>query len=90
MQAEGVVAPGDVAQAFLDPPVVLGVDDLLLAVVGPGMRAGRAERRPARLGEREQPPAALALLGEGLLPVGPGTRDDLDLRGDQLARDPAD
>ena len=55
VQAERVVAPGDVFQPVLDAAVVLGVDDRLLAVVGPRVRAGRAERdalraRPARTG----------------------------------------
>ena len=47
VQREGVVAPGDVLEPLLDPAVVLGVDDLLLAVVGPRMRAGRPERDAA-------------------------------------------
>ena len=42
-------------QPVLDAAVVLGVDDRLLAVVRPRVRAGRAERqRPCALGEREQ------------------------------------
>ena len=45
---EGVVAPGDVLQPVDDAPVVLGVDVALLAVVGPRMGAGRAERDAAR------------------------------------------
>ncbi len=87
VQAEGVVAPGDVLQALLDAAVVLGVDDRLLAVVGPGMSAGGAERRALRPGEREQAPAALALALERVVQVGAGAGDDLDLRGDQLAGD---
>ena len=64
VQAEGVVAPGDVLQAVLDAVVVLGVDHRLLAVVGPRVGAGGAERGAVRLGEREQPPPALALARE--------------------------
>ena len=44
VQAEGVVAPRHVLEPVLDAAVVLGVDDRLLAVVGPRVRAGRAER----------------------------------------------
>ena len=64
VQAERVVAPRDVLQPLLDAAVVLGVDDRLLAVVRPGMRAGGAERDALRSGEREQPPAVLALARE--------------------------
>ena len=58
VQREGVVAPGDVLQPVDDAAVVLGVDVRLLAVVGPRMRAGRAERDAVRRGEREQPARA--------------------------------
>src|SRR6266700_2224992 len=86
VQAEGVVAPGDVLQALLDPSVVLGVDDRLLAVVGPRMRTGRPERHALGVREREQAPPALALAFDRIPEVLAGARDDLDLRGDQLAR----
>ncbi len=69
VQAEGVVAPGDVLQPLLDAAVVLGVDDRLLAVVGPRMRPGRAERDALAGGEREQAPAALALARQRVLQV---------------------
>ena len=87
VQAEGVVAPGDVLQPLLDAAVVLGVDDRLLAVVGPGMGPGGAERGAVGGGEREQAPAPLALARERVVQVGAGAGDDLDLRGDQLAGD---
>ena len=74
MQAERVVAPGDVFEPVLDAAIVLGVDDRLLAVVGPGVRAGRAERDALRGGEREQAPAPLALARERVVQVGAGAR----------------
>ena len=79
VQREGVVAPRDVLQPVDDAAVVLGVDVGLLAVVGPRVRAGRAERDAARGGEREQAPARLALAGErvGEVLAAPGA--DLDL-----------
>ena len=46
VQAERVVAPGHVLQPLLDPPVVLGVDDLLLLPGAPGVRAGRRPAAP--------------------------------------------
>ncbi len=62
VQAEGVVAPGDVLEALLDAAVVLGVDDRLLAVVGPRVRPGRAERDALRApASANSAPAALAL-----------------------------
>ncbi len=57
------------------------------AVVGPGMRARRAERHAVLGGEREHPPAALALAGDRVGEVRARAGDHLDLRGDQLARD---
>ncbi len=51
------------------------------------MRPGRAQRETLAGGEREQAPAALALAGERVLQVAADPRDDLDLRGDQLAGD---
>ena len=48
--------------AVLDAVVVVGVDDPLLAVIGPGMRSGRAQQHVVRGGKREQPPAGIALL----------------------------
>ena len=79
VQRERVVAPGDVLQPVLDAAVVLGVDDVLLAVVRQRVRAGRAERDAVRVGEREQPPARLALARERVLDVLAAARADLDL-----------
>ena len=62
--ATRVVAPRDVAELLVQPAVVLGVDDVLLAVVGPRVGAGRAERDALLGGQREQPPAAVALAGQ--------------------------
>ena len=45
VQRERVVAPRDVLEPVLDAAVVLGVDDVLLAVVGPRVRAGGARAR---------------------------------------------
>ncbi len=61
VQREGVVAPGDVLEPFLDSPVVLGVDDVLLAVVRPRVRAGCPQRDAALGSQREQAAPALAL-----------------------------
>ena len=69
VQAEGVVAPGDVFEAVLDAAVVLGVDDRLLAVVGPRVRAGRPERRAVGVRRARTAPAALALAGERVVQV---------------------
>ena len=45
VQAEGVVAPGDVLQTVLDQAVVLGVDDLLVLPAAERVRADRTEQR---------------------------------------------
>ena len=87
VQAEGVVAPGDVLQPLLDAVVVARVDHRLLAVVRPRVRAGRAELRAARAGQREQRTPALALAMHRIDEVRAGARDDLDLGGDQLTGD---
>ncbi len=87
VEAERVVAPGDVLQPVLDPVVVRGVDHRLLAVVGPRVRAGRAELGVVGGGQREEPAPPRALPREGVAEVRARPRDDLDLRGDQLARD---
>ena len=87
VQAEGVVALRDVLQPLLDAPVVLGVDDRLLAVVRPWVCAGGAQRCAATLGQGKQAAAAIALPGHRVVEIGAGSGDDLDLRGDQLAGD---
>jgi hypothetical protein len=84
VQREGVVAPGDVLQPLLHTAVVLGVDDALVAVVRPRVRAGRAQLHAALGGEREQAPAAVALGEQRRGEVVAATGADLDLRGDQL------
>ena len=85
MEAEGVVAPDDVAEEFVVAPVVRRVDDPLVLPVGPRVRSRRAERQAERLDEREQLRAALGHLrrdlGERLAPP----RLHLGLGGDQLA-----
>jgi len=69
VQRERVVAPGDVAEPLDDAAVMFGVDVALLAVVGPRMRAGRAQRDAAVGGEREQAPPAVALVGDRVVQV---------------------
>ena len=87
VQRERVVAPRDVLQALDHAPVVLGVDVALLAVVGPRVGAGRAQRDPARLGQREEAVADVALAAQRVVDVLAAARADLDLAGDQLAGD---
>ena len=67
--------------------IVLGVDDVLLAIVAERVRARRAERDAVVAGEREQPPAGVGLAAARVFDVAARARADLDLRGDQLARD---
>ena len=85
VEPEAVVAPDDVAEDLVVPPVVRRVDDPLLLPRRPGVRAGRAERQLQRLDERLELGAPLHErgrdLGEGL--AAPGLH--LDLGGDQLA-----
>ena len=87
VRGERVVAPGHVLEAVLDAVVVVGVDDALLAVVGPRMRAGGAEHHVVGRGQREQPSAHVALrVHRGRVSLA-ATGADLDLGGDQLAGD---
>ena len=51
------------------------------------MGAGRPQGHALGGRQREQPPAVRALVRECVGEVGAGARDDLDLRGDQLAGD---
>ena len=69
VQAEGVVAPCDVLQPVLHPTVVLGVDDRLLAVVGPRMGPRRPQRGTVRRCQREQAATSLALARQGVVQV---------------------
>ena len=87
VQRERVVAPHDVPQLLVQAAVVLGVDDALLAVVGPRVGAGRPERDPALGGQREEAPAQVALGGDRVGQRLAAARADLDLRRDQLAGD---
>ena len=66
---------------------MLGVDDALLAEVGPRVRAGGGEAGAELGGEREQAPAAVALGRERGEQVLPAAGADLDLGRDQLARE---
>ena len=84
---EGVVAPGHVLQPVLDPVVVLGVDDVLLAVVAERVRAGCAEGDAVVASEREEAAAGVGLAHAGVVHVRPGARADLDLGRDELAGD---
>ena len=88
VQAERVVAPGDVLEAVLDAVVVLGVDDRAARGSRPtgGSRSRRARRRAQR--PARTAPAALALAARARRArSAPAPGDDLDLRGDQLAGD---
>ncbi len=87
VQREGVIAPRHVLEPLLDPAVMVGLDDVLLAVIGPGMGSRCAESHVVVGGQGEQPPAAVPLGGNGLLERLPASRADLDLRGDQLLGD---
>ena len=88
VQRERVVAPRDVPQPLDDAAVVLGVDVALLAVVGPRVRAGRAERdRRAR--RRARTAAGAGRAGGRSRRAGPrrGPRRSRSPTGDQLAGD---
>ncbi len=84
---ERVVAPRHVLEPFLNPPVVVGLDDLLGAVVRERMGAGGAELHVVAGGEREQPAAQLTLGVLGGSQILAAAGPDLDLRRDQLAGD---
>ena len=87
VQRERVVAPRDVVQARPRPGGSGRVDDVLVAVVRQRVRAGRAERDAVLVGEREEAAARLVLAPAGVGEVLAAAGADLDLRGDQLARD---
>ena len=61
VQAPGVVALRDPAQFGAQPVVVGGVDDPLVEVARPGVRAHRRQRQSHPVDQLEQPQAALAL-----------------------------
>ena len=87
VQAPCVVALRDPAQLLAQAVVVLGVDDLLVEVVGPRVGAGRRQRDAEALGRGEQPPASIALQLDRLGEVFGAPGADLDLRVDQLPGD---
>ena len=59
VQAEGVVAPHDVAEQLVVAAVVRRVDDPLVLPAAPRVRAGGAEREPELARERPELRAAL-------------------------------
>ena len=85
VEAEGVVAPDDVAEELVVAAVVRRVDDPLVLPAAPRVRAGRAEREPelAREGAELRPPLdhRRGRLGE----VGALAGPHLGLGRDQLA-----
>jgi hypothetical protein len=85
VQAPGVVALRHPAELLAQQLVVLGVDDPLLEVVGPGVGAHGGQAQPLRLGEGEESPAVLALHALGLREGLAAARADLYLGVDQLA-----
>ena len=87
VEAERVVAPGDVLQALLDAAVVLGLDDALLAIVGPRVGGGGAECDTLIVGEGKELAAQLALSRDRIGETRAAAGDDLDLRGDELTGD---
>ncbi len=84
VQAEGVVAPDDVAQQLVVAAVVRRVDDPLLLPGRPGMRARGAEGEVHRFDERLQLSAALRHRGRDVGERLAATGLDLDLGRDQL------
>src|SRR3954465_9478820 len=85
VDAEAFVAPDDVPQDLVVPPVVRRVDDPLVLPSAPGMRAGRREPDVEAADELgELLPALRHLLGD-LRKRRTASRLDLDLGGDQLA-----
>src|SRR5688500_1660345 len=87
MVAEGVVAPRHVLELLLDQPVVGRVDDALLLPRAPWMGARGSQRDAARVGQREQAPAALVLALERVMEILALAGPYLHLRGNQLACD---
>ena len=85
VQPEGVVAPDDVPEQLVVPPVVRRVDDPLLLPVRPRMRARGAEEKPHRLDERLELSAALGHHPGDVRERLAAPRPHLDLGRDQLA-----
>ena len=69
---------------MLDPAIVVGIDDRLLAVVRPRVRAGRRKRDAKLARKPEQRLAACTLRLDRRVQRLATPRADLDLRGDQL------
>ena len=87
VETERVVAPDDVAEELVVPPVVRRVDDPLVLPAAPRVRAGRAERELLFARERVDLRAALLHLRGRFLEAGAAAGADLDLGCDQLADD---
>src|SRR5690349_14248550 len=85
VEAEGVVAPDDVAENLVVSAVVRRVDDSLFLPGAPRMSADAGERDPKSPRELVELNAALADLRGRLGKAFAATGSHLDLRGDQLA-----
>ena len=87
VQPERVVAPHDVAEELVVPPVMRRVDDALVLPAAPRVRAGRTERELLLARERMDLRAALLHLRGRFLKAGAAAGADLDFGGDQLTDD---
>ena len=87
VQAEGVVAPDDVAKDLVVSPVVRRVDDALVLPAAPRMRAGAAERELQLARDTVELAAPLLHRGRRLAEVLAAAGAHLDLGRDQLADD---
>src|SRR5918995_5217166 len=85
VHAERVVAPGDVAKALLDQPVVRRVDDRLVLPGAPRVRAGRAERDSVSGGQLDNLAAALRHRSRHFRERVAAPRAHLYLGGDELS-----
>src|SRR5262249_10075595 len=85
VEAERVVAPDDVSEQRVVPPVVGGVDDPLLLPWAPGVRPGRAQFDAESVSESPELGPSLADPGRGLREGRASSGTDLDLGRDQLA-----
>src|SRR5581483_7740514 len=84
VEAEGVVAPDDIAEDVVVAPVVRRVDDPLVLPSGPGVGAGGAELEPELAREGLELPAPSRHTRRRLGEVRALPRPHLRLRGDQL------